>query len=95
MHQLEWPEIGIKSSSIISKVGPKSSHSSFMLKELTFCFFKIAQKVTKYLGKFCIKIVTKNFQKSPNQVKLGPMYLIYVEHVNFIGGTVHMSYKNK
>ena len=36
--------------------------------------FKVAQKVTKYLGSFMRNFVTKNLKKSPNQVTVDLMF---------------------
>ena len=48
-----WPDVRIKSCQIFPKSWPKSKHSS-----LTYncSVFKIAQKVAKFLGYFCMKI---------------------------------------
>ena len=46
-----------------SKSCLKSSHSSFYLK---MAYFKIAQRVTKYSGYFCMKICCGELSKSPN-----------------------------
>ena len=52
--QTEWPDVGIKSSPNISKTCPKSSHISFTQKVM---YFRLAQKVKKYLSFFARKFV--------------------------------------
>ena len=58
---------GIKSSPILSHSCPKSSHVRVYFKSY---FFKIAQKLVKYLGHFCNKMAAKIFQELPNLVTL-------------------------
>ena len=52
-----WPDVKIISCPISPKSCPKSRHTSLTLK---VTFFKIAQKVDKYLGYFWKKICHQN-----------------------------------
>ena len=55
-----WPDAGIKSGPIFTKVAQKCSKSSFYIKRE---IFKIAQKVAHYLGYFCNRICLQDFSK--------------------------------
>ena len=48
-------------------------------------FFKIAPKVTKYLGNFCNNISHENFQKLPNLVSLGSSVTRVQDHFSMFG----------
>ena len=62
------PDVGIKHIPISTKLPKKKS--KYILLYLNVPFFKIAQKVTKYLAIFEIKFDVYTFQKYPNLVTL-------------------------
>ena len=72
-----WPHVRIKSSPISPQTCPKSSLRSF--------YFKIAQKIAKYLGYFCNKIWHQELSKSPNLVTLKTSNCLQCSNTNVIG----------
>ena len=68
-----WPDAGIKTMPFFILMAPKVSKVAFYSK---VTYFKIAQKVSKYLGHFNEKICCYNFRTSPNLVTLGPILFL-------------------